>query len=96
MIINKKRLEKLIESTVVCCRNCPIYEVGDWTACDKYRQRINGDIFLKSCAEALLDWLQECSLLQEIPEKPDYGVPCEQDGGADCDECKFIFDCPYR
>lgn len=114
MIVNDDKLKKLINKATVYCNDCPIYEAGNWAICDKYRQKVDEDTYLKSCEKALLDWIQEFDVAdalemgahivnakiifppQEIPEKPDYGVPCEQDGGADCDECKFIFDCPYR
>lgn len=37
MFVNKERLEKLINKATIYCEDCPIYEVDDWTACDKYR-----------------------------------------------------------
>jgi hypothetical protein len=68
MIVNKERLERLIDGAVVCCEDCPIYEVDDWTTCDKYCQKVDEDTHLKSCAEALLDWLQEFDIAEALEE----------------------------
>ena len=68
MIVNKERLERLIDGAVVCCEDCPIYEVDDWTTCDKYCQKVDEDTQLKSCAEALLDWLQEFDIAEALEE----------------------------
>lgn len=67
MFVNKKRLEKLIGGCLaVYCDNCPIE--GDWTTCDKYRQKNDKGIFLKSCEEALFDWVQELDIAEALEE----------------------------
>jgi hypothetical protein len=66
MIVNKERLERLIDKATVFCEDCPIYEIGDWEACDKYRQKVDEDTYLKNCAEALLDWIQEFDIAEAL------------------------------
>lgn len=66
MIVNDDKLKKLIEKATVYCNDCPIYEIDDWTACDKYRQKVDEDTCLKSCAEALLDWIQEFDIAEAL------------------------------
>ena len=68
MIVNKERLKELISGATVYCENCPIYEESDWTVCDKYRQKMDEDTHLKSCEEALLDWLQEFDIAEALEE----------------------------
>lgn len=58
MIVNDDKLKKLINKATVYCNDCPIYEAGNWAICDKYRQKVDEDTCLKSCEEALLDWIQ--------------------------------------
>jgi hypothetical protein len=66
MNVNDNRLKKLINKATVYCNDCPIYEVDNWTACDKYRQKIDEDTCLKSCEEALLDWIQEFDITEAL------------------------------
>ena len=66
MIVNKKRLKELIESAVVCCEDCPLE--GEWSICDKYCLRVDEDTQLKSCTEALLDWVQEFDVAEALEE----------------------------
>jgi len=53
MIVNDNKLKKLIDKATVYCNDCPIYEVGDWTACDKYRQKVDEDTCLKKLRRSL-------------------------------------------
>lgn len=66
MIVNDDKLKKLIDKATAYCTDCPIYEVGDWTICDKYRQKIDEDTCLKNCSEALLDWIQEFDVAEAL------------------------------
>lgn len=66
MIVNDDKLKKLIDKATVYCNDCPIYKAGDWTTCDKYRQKTDEDIYLKTCEEALLDWIQEFDIAEAL------------------------------
>lgn len=67
MIVSKNKLEKLIGGCLaVYCDNCPIE--GEWTVCDKYRQKNDEGVFSKSCEEALLDWVQELDVAEALEE----------------------------
>ena len=96
MFVNKERLEKLIDKATIYCEDCPIYEVGDWSACDKYRQKDDKDFYSKSCEEALLDWLQEFDIAEALEEGahivngvaifPPEEIPSQPDYGTPCEE----------
>jgi hypothetical protein len=95
MFVNKKRLEKLIGGCLeVYCDNCPIE--GEWTVCDKYRQKNDEGVFLKSCEEALFDWVQELDIAEALEEGahiindvaifPPEEIPLQPDYGTPCEE----------
>lgn len=67
MIISEKKLKKLINGCLaVYCDNCPFNK--EWTVCDKYRQKNDKGIFLKSCEEALFDWVQDLNIAEALEE----------------------------
>lgn len=68
MIVNNDKLKKLINKATVYCNDCPIYEAGNWAICDKYRQKVDEDTCLKSCEEALLDWIQVFDIAEALEE----------------------------
>jgi len=110
MIVNKERLERLIDRAVVCCEDCPLESELE---CDKYCQKVDEDTHLKSCAEALLDWLQEFDIAEALEEGahivndqvifppsslPDdfmLNVPCDF-GEACTPSCSYFDKCPFE
>lgn len=66
MIVNKERLKELISGVITYCDSCPIHEEGDWTICDKYRQKMDENTYWKTCEEALLEWLQEFDIAEAL------------------------------
>jgi hypothetical protein len=108
MIVNKKRLEKLIGKATFYCEDCPMYEAGEWGACNKYRQDT-----LKSCSEAILNWVQEMDIAEaleegahivndqvvfppvSLPNNFTLNVPC--DSGKSCtSSCPWFNNCPFE
>ena len=112
MFVNKERLEKLIDKATIYCEDCPIYEVGDWTACDKYRQKDDKDFYSKSCEEAILDWLQEFDIAEALEEGahiindqvvfPPFSLPDDSMLNIPCDcesctpSCSWFNKCPFE
>lgn len=110
MIVNKERLERLIDGAVVCCEDCPLESE---LACDKYCQKVDEDTQLKSCAEALLDWLQEFDIAEaleagahivndqvifppsSLPDDFMLNVPCDF-GEACTSSCSYFDKCPFE
>lgn len=68
MIVNDDKLKKLISGVITYCDSCPIHEEGDWTTCDKYRQKMDEDTCWKTCEEALLEWLQKFDIAEALEE----------------------------
>jgi hypothetical protein len=93
MIVNKERLERLNDGAVVCCEDCPLESELE---CNKYCQKVDEDTHLKSCAEALLDWLQEFDIAEALEEGahivngvaifPHEEIPSQLNYGTPCEE----------
>ena len=110
MNVNKNRLDALLDLALRDCEFCPLNET-DFCQIDDENQSGEMNYFnCEEAMYAWLQEfdIAEAHIVngkvifapEEIPFEPCYGTPCEirnerGQTSMDCDECEYLFDCPY-